>query len=276
MDQELDYAQMLEIPVSTVNVVKKKSVFKRMRKKNGEDLKDRVVESVNERVGSLYDDAPQDGGQPLAESNYAETENYREIDVAENSAGGQDGGENALSPRAESGKKPRVTEGVILITETVAACLIAFGIFLTNLFMPDSAINTFIGGLSAVTPKEASYTDFELTSVVSELSDAEVTLTDDGVLCFTEQTSVYPVCKGTISSIEETEGLYTVKIAHTSSFCSVFTGLTTVYYAEGDSVAANLPFAYSAGTNEVRVSMYNGSSLLNCYSLSGVVPVWNS
>ena len=28
-EEELDYAEMLEIPVSTVNVVKKKSIFKR-------------------------------------------------------------------------------------------------------------------------------------------------------------------------------------------------------------------------------------------------------
>ena len=28
MNEELDYAEMLEIPVSTVNVVKKKSIFK--------------------------------------------------------------------------------------------------------------------------------------------------------------------------------------------------------------------------------------------------------
>ena len=33
MDQEIDYAEMLEIPVSTVNVVKKKSFFKRLFKK---------------------------------------------------------------------------------------------------------------------------------------------------------------------------------------------------------------------------------------------------
>ena len=58
MNQELDYAEMLEIPVSTVNVVKKKSFFKRRRpakteqEQLPEDLKERVVESVNERVGA--------------------------------------------------------------------------------------------------------------------------------------------------------------------------------------------------------------------------------
>ena len=48
MNQELDYAEMLEIPVSTVNVVKKKSFFKHRTKKeqtpeiSQEELKDLV------------------------------------------------------------------------------------------------------------------------------------------------------------------------------------------------------------------------------------------
>ena len=55
MNEQLDYAEMLEIPVNTVNVVKKKSIFKRKQKQQPEmqdDLKAQVVESVNERVGA--------------------------------------------------------------------------------------------------------------------------------------------------------------------------------------------------------------------------------
>ena len=57
MNEELDYAEMLEIPVSTVNVVKKKSFFKRKQRvaepaPQPEELKEMVVESVNERVGA--------------------------------------------------------------------------------------------------------------------------------------------------------------------------------------------------------------------------------
>ena len=57
MEQELDYAEMLEIPVNTVNVVKKKglNLFKRRTEKEQpqeEELKDMVVENVNERMGA--------------------------------------------------------------------------------------------------------------------------------------------------------------------------------------------------------------------------------
>lgn len=47
MNEELSYAEMLEIPVETVTVRRKESGKKR---RSREDLADRVVESVNDRV----------------------------------------------------------------------------------------------------------------------------------------------------------------------------------------------------------------------------------
>ncbi len=247
MDQSLEYAQMLEIPVSTVNVVKKKSLFSR-KAKPADDLKDKVVDSVNERLGELPEQTEEFNG-------YVETED--------------------LTAPVKQKKKMGIA-GKIIIAETAAACLLAAGIFLTNVFVPNTAINTFMGGLTAVKVKEAAYNQFKLTSVVSELSDATVAVTAEGVIHFTHKGAVYPVCDGEIASITKTDDLYTVKIAHTSKFSSVITGLDTVYATEGEKIKSNLPFGYSNGENEVRVSMYDGSTLLNCYTLSGAVPVWNS
>lgn len=248
MNEGLEYAQMLEIPVSTVNVVKKKSLFSRKAKPN-DDLKDMVVDSVNERVG--------DAGAIYQQDNigYVQTED--------------------LTAPVKQKKKMGVA-GKVIIAEAAAACLIAAGIFLTNVFVPNTAINTFMGSLTAVKKKEAGYKDFTLTSVLSDFSEAEVAVTDDGVLHFTQKATVYPVCDGEVASVTQEGELYTVKIAHTSQFCSVITGLDTVYAAVGEEVKSNLPFAYSKGENEVRVSMYDGEVLLNCYTLSGAVPVWNS
>lgn len=251
MNQELDYAEMLEIPVNTVNVVKKKSIFKRkpakpVKEVSTDELKERVVESVNERVGAYV---------------YAE-------DVSD----------PPLQPEQEVAVKPRKRDkaSIVLITEAVAVGVIALAIFLTNIFMPQSAINTFIGMFYETTKQEKSYSDFTLSSVVSDFSDAEVAVTDSGVLYFTAEGSVYPVCGGTVTKVYEADGLYTVEIAHSASFTSVMTGLTNVYGAVGDSVAGNLPVGYSDGGNEVRVSMYDNGTLLNCYTLSGEVPVWVS
>lgn len=255
MEQELDYAEMLEIPVSTVNVVKKKSLFKRRSAEkqivqapeaNEDELKERVVESVNERVGA-----------------YVYSEDLSERPEAENKRHTLKFGKDKASR--------------ILIGELVAVCVIAVAIFLTNVFMPTSAINTFIGSFSKNTAEtEPDYSDFELSAVVSELSDVNVQIADGGYLYFKAESCVYPVCDGRISSIIADEGNYTVQIAHTSRFSSVVTGLSSVYCSTGDEVRSNLPFAFSDGKEEVQISLYDGGKLLRCYSLSGEVPVWNS
>ena len=256
MNEGLEYAQMLEIPVSTVNVVKKRSLFSR-KQKPAEDLKEQVVESVNERVSER------------TEGNYPQNayNGYEELN-------GFVRAEDLNAP--VKSKKETGTGSKILIAEGVAACLIAAGIFLTNVFLPNTVINTFMGSLTQVKEKEAVYNEIELTSVLSDLSDAEIGVTKDGVIYFTQKATVYPVCDGEVSSVSKENGLYTVKIAHTSTFCSVITGLDTVYATVGENVKSNLPFAYSKGENEVRVSMYDGDTMLNCYTLSGAVPVWNS
>lgn len=244
MNQEIEYAQMLEVPVSTVSVVKKKNLFKRKNVKEDDELKEQVVDSVNERMGDYV---------------YAED----------------------LTVPPQEGKKAFAAtladrSGKILVAEIMAACLLAVGIFLTNVFMPGSAINTFIQSLSSQSVSEAAYSDFELASVVSDLADTEVAVSAEGVITFTGECSVYPVCDGTVSAVtQDSTGYYTVSVSHTSAFTSVITGLTTVYNAQGDSVKGNIPVGYTDGSGEVSVSMYNGGELLNCYTLSGTVPVWN-
>lgn len=247
MNEELDYAEMLEIPVNTVNVVKKKSLFKKKAPKAQpqEDLKERVVESVNERVGAyVISEDLSDPPKPVKNKVKA------------------------------VGKRDRAS--IILWTEAVLVAVIAIGIFVTNLILPNTVVNTFINSFSKETVNEPAYTEFKLTPVVSELSDAEVNVSESGVLSFTAEGSVYPVCKGKVSKVNEADGLYTVEIAHTSTFTSVITGLKNVYSAVGTNVAFNIPVGYSDGQNEVKVSMYDNGTLLNCFTLNDEVPVWKS
>ncbi|MDE6868675.1 MAG: hypothetical protein K2J83_06020 [Clostridia bacterium] len=258
MNQELDYAEMLEIPVNTVNVVKKKSFFKRKQAvqpaPQPEELKEMVVESVNERVGAyVYAEDLSDAPKP-------EKVKFRRK-VSDAAAALKDKG------------------GKVLFIEAVAIGLIAIAIFITNVFMPTSAINTFLGLFTGTANAEAepTYSELKLSAVVSDFSDAEVFVSDSGVISFTAEGSVYPVYGGTVSRVyEEDGGLYTVEIAHTSNFTSVITGLTHAYYDVNTKLAANLPMGYSDGTSEVRVSLYNGGELLNCFTLMDEVPVWVS
>lgn len=249
MNEQLDYAEMLEIPVNTVNVVKKKSIFKRKKtqpqEESREELKDAVVDSVNERVGAYV---------------YAED----------------------LSDPPKPEKKRAAINfgdrgGTVLIAEMVAVVVLAFAIFITNFFLPNTVINTFITSLmSDGDAAEPTYNELTLSAVTSALSDAEVSVSSSGVISFQAEGCVYPVYGGKVASVSSSNGLYTVRIDHTSTFSSVITGLSTVYSAVGTTVAVNVPFGYSDGANAVNVSMYDGETLLNCYTLAGEVPVWNT
>ena len=243
MNEQLDYAEMLEIPVNTVTVTKKKGIFKRKQKAQPQDdLKDLVVESVNERMGA-----------------YVVSEDVSDPPKPE-------------KLKTVAGKSDR--KSVILWTEAVLVGVIAIAIFVTNLLIPSTVINTFLESFSKTTVEEPVYSEMTLSSIVSDFSDAEVTLNANGVLCVLTEGGVYPVCEGTVSSVTSNHGTYTVEIAHTSTFTSVITGLTDVYSAVGTKVAGNIPVGYSNGEAEVRVTLYDNGTALTCLALNGGAPVW--
>ena len=177
--------------------------------------------------------------------------------------------------RYETNYKNRLSKGLktALNTEFIAACALCGAIFLTNVFMPGSAINTFFRSIGTATETAQTdlrpYTDFTLSSVVSDLSDAELSLSPAGILSFTDECCVYPVVNGKVSGVtQNTDGSYSVKITHSDTFTGVINGLDYVYYTEGDEVKANVPIGYSEGENEVQVTMYSGGVLLNCFQLT--------
>jgi hypothetical protein len=242
MDEQLDYAEMLEIPVNTVNVVKKKGVFSG-RLKRRQNLKEQVLDSVNEHM------------QSEADNMSVETE--------------------CLSCEQNDGTAKREgSHAIILVAETIAVCAIAGGIFLTNLYVPNTVINTLVSSIfEEQEVVEQTYDQLTLTSVLSQLAEGEVNV-DDGVITFTQTASVYPIYDGQVTSIVQEDGLYTVEIAHTSTFSSVVKGLDEVYVDVGASVVGNIPFAHSNGQNAVCISLYDGQSALSCFTLSGSTPVW--
>ncbi len=285
MNEEIEYAEMLEIPVSTVNVVRKQRRHKKTEQTpspnythSEEPLKDTVLANVNDRLCenaptqdavALEGDLNQEGG--------IDFDSPERIDTVRlySSEGGNslypynyeltDGKKKDASPQS---KALRVALGV----EFGLACALCGAIFLTNVFVPGSAVNTFFRALNTTTQNTATvrpYTDFTLASVVSELSDAELTLSPTGILSFTDDCCVYPAADGTVSEVSKnTNGLYTLKVNYSDSFTGVFQGLDVVYYAVGDTVKTNVPVGYTAGETEVQVTMYSEGVLLNCFELT--------
>lgn len=310
MNEEIEYAEMLEIPVSTVNVARKPRRRKKLREtasavhatptepeqNDPSTLKDTVIAQVNDRLNETQADdelPPVSNGEgelrfdpepdPIPDridtvrlystskskrfwrKNGFHTDEYALDDVY-----GNDGG------RYEMSRSNRLSKGfkIALGAEFALACALCGAIFLTNIFMPNSAINTFFRALNGPTAQaaqtdERTYTDFTLSPVVSEFAETELALSETGILTFTDACCVYPAADGKIAEITQTEsGAYTVKIAYSSTFTGVFNGLDQVYYAVGDEVKSNVPVGYTGGNAEVQVTMYSDGALLNCFELT--------
>ena len=303
MNEEIEYAEMLEIPVSTVNVVHKKSAKKRKLTDNlpqdERALKESVIAQVNQTTGAPDTqppeiEQPQENQMLLDGALLAESANsqgsiafddvperidtvrlYTEAERAqlrENQLypdGLEQPNENELVFQTKKERRLRLVLGA----EFALACALCGGIFLTNVFMPSSAINTFFRALDKGAPTTQldtrTYADFTLSSVVSDFSNAEVSVSPTGIVSFTDACCVYPAADGKVQEvIENADGTYTLKIAYSDLFTGVFGGLDQVYYAQGDQVKTNVPIGYADGETEVQVTLYASGALLNCFELT--------
>ncbi len=228
MNDEISYAEMLEIPVETVTVSKKE----KKKKWREEPLSDQLVKEVNDRM---------EASDPA----YAESKPIeREMQTV-----------NRRSPARK-----------VLLVELVAVIALCATIFLTNLFIPNSAINTFVRGLfqgNAQTADARVYSDFKLSPVVNEYVDAEVTVSETGVMSFTAECTVYAPVEGTLESVygNATDG-YSIRLRHSDSFTTIISGIDDVYLAEGDKVRTNVPLAHSDGEGAVSIMFYDGENLI--------------
>ena len=306
MDEEMEYAEMLEIPVSTVNVTKKRG----RKPKKSQDLKEKVITKVNDS-GAKTDSAlpasetaitaqpaadtlpiqpaendvisestpiaiPRRKKRPLFARMFGKDENEWEFD-AETAEAFQSNKENPLPAynyatweNPEPQEEATSRRNALIVGIEFAACFaLCLGIFLTNVFMPNSAINTFFRSLGATESTDArTYSDFKLSAFLSE-EDAELTLSPTGIISFTEAGCVYPAVDGTVETLtQNSDGTWTIKIAHSDTFSEIISGLSYPSCSVGSSVKSNVPIGYSDGNAEVQVSMYEDGALLNCFQLT--------
>ena len=324
MNQEIEYAEMLEIPVSTVNVVRKKRRKKQENPVNAapqtapviasatpapltqqaepdlpnQPLKDTVIAQINERVEEVKENPPaQINEQSFASAEdiqtegalrldpvperidtvrlYAEDEmrDFRRNNLNENETETQSESKNGHTRYALNKENQPKAVRLALGIEFAAACVLCGAIFFTNVFMPNSAINTFFRGVTRGGQTETAvnriYSDFELAPIVSDLSNVTLNLSQAGVLSFTDECCIYPAADGEVADItQNADGGYTMKIQYSNTFTGVFNGLNQVFYEVGDKVKSNVPVAFSDGETEVQVTMYSSGKLLNCFRLT--------
>ena len=241
-----NYIKMLEMPVNSSSVVFKPS------KKRKKDVKKQVIQMVNENI------APQLTEEVAVESSVKKVKKVKAKRVKKEV-------DNAQPLRETNVKKAGFD---IISAQVVAIFVLIVSIILTNIFWEDSGMNVlFRNVFKGEELNGGVYTSF---TAYSPSKTAGVSL-KDGVMTV-ESGSVYSPCSGVVTSITQTDGLYTVNVSHSNSFTSVIGGLESVYVQIGESVYENVPVGYSQ--KETYVSMFDSDVILTGYTLSGSQIVW--
>lgn len=250
MDDRLQYASMLEIPVNTCNVTYKQGKKKvSKRKKEGELLKEQVLKKVNEQ--QLQEKEEQFCEQPVAEKEEAVFDD-----------------ETKIKPR----KKLKLKFSIIGVQLALIIGLTAT-ILITNALYPNSGINVFMRGVFGVdgaqSVDERVYTDFSPV-----ISSQGVLSVNDGVITVTGEGSVYSSCEGEVTSLTQSEdGTFTMEIMHSSNFSSVFSGLNYAYCEVGDKVFGTIPVGFV--NEQVSLCFKNSQGVvINDYTVEGNAVIW--
>ncbi len=263
MNEKLQYASMLEIPVNTCNITYK-PIKKKKRKKNrvsSEEVKQELLAKVNSstQTDEVYLPAPTENVQ--ADIPYER----RDSVVMHNDA------ETVRAKSKNTKSSPAVTIQLIIVGVLLAV------IFLTTAFYPNSGIGAFLNGTftneqaPTATVDDRNYSDF--TPVFSFGSEGAVI--SDGVTTITATGSVYAPCDGTVTTVSaDGNGKFSLEITHSENFKSVLTGLDYAYAEKGDEVFGNIPVGFiREGELKMCFTGENGE-IITDYQLSGNTVVW--
>ena len=206
-----DYAEMIEIPVSTCEMV----VLPKKRKKK--NIRERVIDKVN--------------------ANLTAKEQVQDTEISE--------------PTIQEEKPKKKRSFDIISAQVVAIFVLIVAILLTNIFWEDSGINNLIKGAFKVEQKQEadvrSHKDFKLSCP----SKATKVALEEGVMTIASEGAVYAPCMGTVKDVSQTDGKYTITIDHSDVFKTVIRGADYAYFDIGETVYQAVPVCYSSGGVEV-------------------------
>ncbi len=252
MDEKMQYADMLEIPVNTCTItnapIKKRRFFKK-KKVDSEQVKAKLMDKINSETQTNQQDL---------------TEQTPDTEIQTSTV-------STAKPKFFKGrfKFSMVTVQVLIIGVLLAT------IFITNSVYPNSALNVFMRGvLGSDQSAQVDTREFSDFAPVISVGDGNVALSD-GIMTITGGGSVYSACDGKVTSLTMGEdGKYVMQITHSQNFASVVTGLDYAYSQVGDTVYSNIPVGYV----EDEVSMcFTGSAgaVLDNFTIENNNVIWS-
>lgn len=240
MNEKLQYADMLEIPVSTTSITYKRIKKKRAKKPkvSSEDVKNELIEKVN---------------APLELT-------------------GQD--QEIVETQVRSKRKGF---SIVSLQLCVIALLVVV-ILVSTVTNPNSGINVFLnqvfGGEQIVDSiDERTYEQFSPVFASSE-SGLEYVIENGNTTVNGTGTAYAPV-DGKVESITlDGEGKYSLTVYHSENFSSVISGLTFCYADVGDQIKAKIPVGYSAEKTFTLCFLDGNDAVLTGYQIVNNQVVW--
>ena len=255
-----DYVEMIEIPVSSCEVVsvpgKKKFSVKGMFSKS--KLFRKKEKKLNtEKIPEYAASEQEESAQPLGEA-------FDNQSVAIKSGDESESVVKVKTPKAKKFKFDFVAAQIAAVFVLIAAILV------TNIVWADSGMNTLFRQVFGVENKidDRSHTAFTPSS---PLKTGEVIL-ENGVMKLSKG-AVYSPVDGVIAEVKEENGTFTVTVNHSDVFCTVVKGLNSVYAEKGDKVYTGVPLGI-ASEEGAEAAMYESGEIVTGYTIENGGIVW--
>lgn len=275
MNEKLQYAEMLEIPVNTCNITYQPTKKRVNKGKNFlEDIKEKLVKKVNnEEMARVENEVNQDEikvEETILDSDkkhaqkclleYGETEQTSTVSI-------------------KNGKEKKKRKISIIGVQIFVICALVATIFLTSALLPNSGINAFFAGVfkaeTIETPETVDnriYSDF--TAVLPSSKLENVTLTD-GVMALNGEGSIYAPCSGTVTTLEKgDDGKFMLEITHNDNFKTVLSGVDHVYFEVGSKVLSTIPVGYVTSDDATACFYGSNGSMITDFTLAESGIIW--
>ena len=257
MNEKLQYAEMLEIPVNTCNITYKPPKKRKAREKrvDVDKVKAELVDKINAEQGSV-EYQPTTCITPKADEDLTEQSGTQSLTVD-------------IKQELPTPKKRIRGISVVGVQLCVIGLLLAT-IFLTNAIFTDSGLNTFFRSVFSAETQTVDERDYSEFAPVINLGNTPYAL-ENGVITFSGAGSTYSPCDGTVLSVNLGEdGKYTMEIAHSNNFKTLVSGLDS---NAGDTVKANIPVGYVLGDNAT-ICFYDGDAVITDFTIDQNSVVW--
>ncbi len=221
---------MLEIPVTTTNIVTKPKKTRRKKTAPPEELKEQLINEVNAEMAEE---------SAAAEAALPEENEYSEVSIV---------------------KKEKKRRGVSVVAIQVAViAVLAAVIVLSNFYIENTGINAFLRYVFSPSASEQT-DDRTYNEFMAQLptKNGDVVL-EEGVMTFSAKGSVYSPCDGKVTAVTLKDGKYTIEVEHNKNFKSVISGADYAYVEIGSTVYASIPVGFTRG-EEVSLCFYNGEN----------------